>query len=319
MADVGCAGILVADTFCGPMSALPRPGELLAIDAMPSKAGGCAANVAIDLSRQGFIVDVAGCLGEDAAAGIVTSALAMHGIGCGHLVRVDSRPTSTTVILLVRGEDRRYVHAFGANAVFSVAHIDREWAARLKVFYLGGLLAMPGIRIDELCELLAWCRAHGVVTVVDVVAPRENCKLEDLGRLLPHVDYFTPNEDEALQLTGMTDPIEQLQAFFGLGAHTVIITRGAAGSIAGRDGKFWSVATYAMQTVDPSGSGDAFTSGIITGILRGWDLERTLPYATALGGSATLAIGTTDSVFTADQAEAFVASHPMRVVTGTCK
>ena len=71
-----------------------------------------------------------------------------------------------------------------------------------------------------------------------------------------------------------------------------------------------------MKSVDPSGSGDAFTSGIITGILQGWDLEKTLPYATALGGSATLAIGTTDSVFTADQAAAFVASHPMRVVTG---
>ena len=39
MADVGCAGILVADTFCGPMKRLPLEGELLAIDRMPSKAG----------------------------------------------------------------------------------------------------------------------------------------------------------------------------------------------------------------------------------------------------------------------------------------
>ena len=30
MADIGCAGILVADTFCGPLPALPREGELLA-------------------------------------------------------------------------------------------------------------------------------------------------------------------------------------------------------------------------------------------------------------------------------------------------
>jgi sugar/nucleoside kinase (ribokinase family) len=315
VADVGCAGILVADTFCGPMAALPRAGELLAIAAMPSKAGGCAANVAINLAKQGFDVDVAGCLGEDGAAGVVTSALASHGIGCGHIVRVENKPTSTTVILLVTGEDRRYIHTFGANAAFTVAHIDRNWAAKLKVFYLGGLLAMPGICIDELCELLAWCRGHGVVTVVDVVAPRESSKVE-LGQLLPHVDYFTPNDDEATQLTGKTDPIEQLQAFAARGARTVVITRGAAGAIAGKNGEFWRSDIYDMKSVDPSGSGDAFTSGIITGILRGWNLEQTLPYATALGGSATLAIGTTDSVFTTDQATTFVASNPMQIVTG---
>ena len=52
MVQVGCAGILVADTLCGPVEALPRPGQLLAVEDIPSKAGGCAANVAIDLARQ---------------------------------------------------------------------------------------------------------------------------------------------------------------------------------------------------------------------------------------------------------------------------
>lgn len=61
MADVGCAGILVADTFCGPMKALPREGQLLAVAAMPSHAGGCAANVAIDLAKQAIVADVVGC------------------------------------------------------------------------------------------------------------------------------------------------------------------------------------------------------------------------------------------------------------------
>ncbi len=31
MADVGCAGILVADTFCGQMKRLPLEGELLSL------------------------------------------------------------------------------------------------------------------------------------------------------------------------------------------------------------------------------------------------------------------------------------------------
>ena len=45
--------------------------ELLPVDALPDKAGGCAANVAIDLTKQGTAVDVAGCLGEDSSARVL--------------------------------------------------------------------------------------------------------------------------------------------------------------------------------------------------------------------------------------------------------
>ena len=31
MVDVGCAGVLVADMFCGPMRELPREGQLMVI------------------------------------------------------------------------------------------------------------------------------------------------------------------------------------------------------------------------------------------------------------------------------------------------
>lgn len=316
MADVGCAGILVADTFCGPMPALPREGELVAIDRMPMKVGGCAANVAIDLVKQGIEVEAAGCVGDDAAALLVTSRLNESGVGCDRIIRIATHPTSTTVILLVEGQDRRYVHSFGANAAFTVAHIDRAWVKTLKVFYLGGLLAMPGIRIGELAGLLRFCREQGVVTVVDVVVPRSYRGLEELAPLLRHVDYFTPNSDEAAQLTGRVDPMEQLAEFLRRGAKTVIITRGAGGAIAGRGRQCWRSAAYPASAVDPSGGGDAFTAGIITGILRGWEMERMLPYAAALGASAIAAVGTTDSVFIAAEAAKFVASHGLVVSTG---
>ena len=115
MPDVLCAGILVADTFCGPMAALPREGQLLAVEAMPVKAGGCAANVAIDLAKQGFSVEVAGCLGRDSSAKVVLDCLERFGVSCRRVAYSDGYPTSTTVILLVQGQDRRYIHSFGAN------------------------------------------------------------------------------------------------------------------------------------------------------------------------------------------------------------
>ena len=89
MVQVGCAGILVADTLCGPVAALPRPGQLLTVDDIPAKAGGCAANVAIDLSRQRVSAAVAGCVGRDAAAQVPLAALRAHGVDCAGVVESD--------------------------------------------------------------------------------------------------------------------------------------------------------------------------------------------------------------------------------------
>ena len=316
MADVGCAGIIVADTFCGPIAQLPDEGQLLAVDSIPSKAGGCAANVAICLAEQGIEVDVVGCLGKDPSAKILLTCLEEHRVGCEHVVVCDDHTTSKTVILLIDGQDRRYVHVFGANAAFGAEHVDRDWAAQLKVFYLGGLGVMPAIKTDELCDLLKYCRETGVITVVDVVMPKQGMAMDELASLLPHIDYFLPNDDEARLITGQDEPLDQCKMLRAAGAHAVIVTRGKAGAIAVKGDQFWQSGAYEAKAVDPSGSGDTFAGGVITGILRSWDIPRMLRYAGALGASATSAIGTTDGVFTNAEAEAFVDSHEMELVSG---
>ncbi|MDD2763755.1 MAG: carbohydrate kinase family protein [Opitutaceae bacterium] len=298
------------------MKELPREGQLLAIEAMPVKAGGCAANVAIDLAKQGLAVDVVGCLGRDPSADVILACLGEHNVGCAQVVRVDRHPTSKTTILLVAGEDRRYIHVFGANRAFTIRHIKRDWLKSLNVFYLGGLCALPGIEMAELQELLEFCRRQKITTVVDVVVPQSWTGIEALKPLLPHIDYFLPNNDEARLITGRTDTLDQLRAFRTAGANTVVITQGKAGAIATKGGEYWQCGVFPITSVDPSGSGDAFSAGIITGILRGLDMPQILRYASALGASATRAIGTTDGVFTAVEAEAFVASRLLPVASG---
>lgn len=326
MAEAGCAGILVADTFCGPMKELPREGRLVAVDSMPSRAGGCAANVAIDLAKQGVVCDVIGCVGQDPSAAVIVRELEAAHVGCDRIAYVPDYATSRTVILLVEGQDRRYIHMFGANAAFTAAHIPRDWLAGLKVFYLGGLFLMPSFRTEEFLELLKFCRAHGVTSVVDVVVPQRICEFRghhendvpeicrnSLAPLLPFVDYFLPNEDEARTLTGCAEPLDQVGALVEGGAGTVVVTCGKNGAVGGRNAQRWRVGGFGIEAVDPSGSGDAFSSGIVTGILRGWELPQTLVYASALGASAARAVGTTAGVFTAAAAEAFLATHTLQI------
>jgi sugar/nucleoside kinase (ribokinase family) len=252
VADVGCAGLLVEDSFCGPLAVLPPEGALLVLEDIPERAGGCAANVAIDLAKQGISVDVAGCIGTDSAAHVLLDAFVLNRVGCSKVTRAEGYFTSKTVILLIQGQDRRYLHCVGANQAFTVDQIPRTWLAELKVFYLGGLFGLPGIDLKKLEGLLEFCRTEKVVTVVDVVVPQDLGGMTQLKPLLPLIDIFVPNDDEARAFTGVTDSFDQLRAFESAGANTVIVTCGGRGSVAVHGGRTFSCGAYEMNVVDPS-------------------------------------------------------------------
>jgi sugar/nucleoside kinase (ribokinase family) len=319
MTRIGCAGILVKDTFCGPLKTLPVPGELVAIEAFKARVGGCAANVAIDLRKQSQTVELVGCIGQDAAGAYLVKELQAAQVNCDQLAYIEEHPTSETVILLVAGEDRRYLHSFGANRAFKVSDIHRDWVAALDLFYLGGLFAMPGIVADELIALLAFAREQNVITVVDVVLPTNFKRAAEMERLLPHVDWFLPNDAEAAALTGKVDPLEAIRTFRSWGGHDVIVTLGDQGAVAVSEHECWRANAHPGQMVDPSGAGDAFASGLITGIAKGWAFPKSLQYASLLGASATWMVGTTDGVLTGAQAERIIAEHPVKVHKITTK
>ena len=184
---------------------------------------------------------------------------------------------------------------------------------RLDLFYLGGLFAMPGIVADELIELLAFAREQKVITLVDVVLPTDFERAAELERLIPHVDWFLPNDAEAAALSGKADPLEAIQTFRSWGGHNIIVTLGDQGVVGVFGDECWRADAYPGQVVDPSGAGDAFACGLITGIAKGWAFPRSLQYASLLGASATWMVGTTDGVLTGAQAERTMAEDAVKI------
>jgi sugar/nucleoside kinase (ribokinase family) len=309
--DVLCAGILVADLFVPPLPRLPEPGELQKVGAMPLAPGGCAVNAALDLVRLGLRVGVAGLVGRDLFGEFIRRDLLGRGLADASGIReIAEVPTSQTVILPVTGQDRRFIHSVGANAAFRVADVDRAAVARCRVLYVGGYGILPGFEARELGDLFAFARAKSVRTVLDVAGVAAGTGPAMLAPVLPHVDAFLPNDDEARLLTGETDPVRQARRFVDLGAITAVVTRGGDGlAVATRDGA-WTAGAFAVDVVDASGSGDAFDAGFIVGLIEGWDLGRTLAFASAVGASCCTRLGTTAGVFTRAEAETFLASHP---------
>src|SRR5258708_4937218 len=109
-APVVCAGVVVADHLCTPINRLPDAGELVMADDLILSLGGCASNAAVDLARLGVRAAVCGRVGNDAFGRFVAETLEGQGVDC-HALSVDPvRPTSQTLIINVKGQDRRYIH-----------------------------------------------------------------------------------------------------------------------------------------------------------------------------------------------------------------
>src|SRR5437879_5962965 len=226
-----CAGIIVADHVCHPVSHVPAAGELVMTDKMLLTIGGCAANAAVDLVKMGVRAAVVGRVGGDVFGRIVADLLREHGVDVGLLQVSPDADTSQTLIVNVAGQDRRFIHTFGANAEFSAADIPLDRVKRCRVLYLGGYLLMPNIQQDALAATFAAARQAGAKTVLDVATPGPGEYLTRLERLLPHVDVFLPNDHEGKLITGENDPLHQAEVFRRLGAGTVVITMGAEGAL----------------------------------------------------------------------------------------
>lgn len=304
--EVVCAGVLVADTFVPPLPRLPVAGELLATGDFWHDSGGCAANTATCLRKLGVRSGVVGKVGRDAGGDFVEQDLKAKGVDTTGLRRSEGLGTSETVILPVTGEDRRYIHTFGANADFRVEDISREQVAGAKVFYVGGYLILPGFEPGAFRELLAFARAQGVRTVLDVVVTEGGGGWEALAAVLPEVDFFTPNDHEAQVLTGETEPRVQAERLLSAGCGTVLITRGEKGVLLARAGQVLELPAFPLPMVDGSGAGDAFAAGLIAGLLRDWELGECLRLASAVGASACTKLGCTPGVFTWAEAENFL-------------
>ncbi len=313
MLDVLCFGIIVSDHLCSPIERLPRAGELIMSARMELAIGGNAANVSTDLAKLGVHVGVVGLVGRDVFGRHVRESLEAAGVDCRLLAESTTSQTSQSLIVNVQGEDRRFIHAVGANAEFDASQVTPEMVRECKVLFLGGYLLAEKPSVEKIVQLFQAAREAGVTTLLDVVIPGPGDYWPRLRPVLELTDVFMPNEDEAQLMTGETDPWRQAKAFREAGVRTSIITRGGHGCVIDSENGRFEASAHQVPFVDGTGSGDAFVSGFILGLLRGQDTMGCVRLGSAMGASCVRSTGATTGVFNAAELDAFVADHPLPV------
>ena len=99
--DVLCAGIIVADHVCTPISHIPAAGHLVMAEHMLLTIGGCAANAAVDLVKMGERAAVAGRVGGDVFGRVVADMLREYGVDVSAMKVSPDADTSQTLIVNV--------------------------------------------------------------------------------------------------------------------------------------------------------------------------------------------------------------------------
>lgn len=309
--DCLCAGIIVADYICRPIAAWPPPGQLVLTENLEFAIGGCAANVAVDMRKLDLNVALSGGVGNDGFGTLIADMLGKAGVDCRRLTRSATLPTSGTMIVNVKGEDRRFIHCIGANVEYDAATITDHILKQAKVLYLGGYCLMRALTPQRAAHLFERARKFGVITALDVVLPERGDFWSQIRPVLPFTDFFFPNNDEAARITGKRDPLKQAAQFVEAGCKTAVVTCGSEGTILQNADGRWRIGVHPVQAVDPTGTGDAFVAGFLYGQIHGHDVLKSLEYGAALGASCVRSLGATTGVFDAAELERFVRRNPL--------
>jgi sugar/nucleoside kinase (ribokinase family) len=274
-----CAGVHVLDVLVRPVRAIPegQGGEL--VEQIRITAAGSAGGTALVLAKLGAQVKSAGAIGTDAAGDMLLALLVRDDVDTGLLARRDDVQTSASVLPIRPSGERPAFHVVGANGTFGPDDLPAAEIEAATHLHLGGPEFMGG---EAAAPLLARAREHGVVTSADVLAPGEPGLLDWIGPALAELDYFLPNDDQVLALTGADDLEAGCRALLDRGVGCVAATCGADGALLVDEDGAQRIPAFDVEAVDTTGCGDAFSAGF----LRGLSLGRDRPGAARLGCAA---------------------------------
>jgi sugar/nucleoside kinase (ribokinase family) len=284
-----CAGVHVLDVLVRPVESIPegQGGEL--VDEIRVTAAGSAGGTALVLAKLGATVKSAGAIGRDAAGDMLLALLERDGVDTELLVRRDDVQTSASVLPIRPSGERPAFHVVGANGTFGPDDLPAEEIESATHLHLGGPEFMGG---EAAAPVLARAREHGVVTSADVLAPGEPGLLDWIAPALAELDYFLPNGDQLLALTGADDLEEGCRALIGRGVGCVAATRGADGVLLVDEDGAREVPAFEVDAVDTTGCGDAFSAGFLRGLSLGRDRRAAAVLGCAAAAMVAQGLGT---------------------------
>lgn len=319
--DVVCLGELLVDLF--PAEVGKRLAE---VSAFRPKPGGAPANVAVGLSRLGLASAFVGKVGDDAFGRHLASVLAAEGVETRGM-RFD-RQARTTLAFIANPDPNTAEFLFyrnpGADTRLTPEELDESLLSTTKILHFGSLSLVEEPIRSATHEAVRQVKAAGGLISLDVnyrptLWGGPEAAYHEVMAILPQVDVLKVNELELALLAADDDLTSGTRTLLGLGPSLCVVTLGAAGSAFRIRAGFDRVASFAVETVDATGCGDAFVAGLLARLVRigpTWAQQvpqamvRNLLYANAVGALTAQTQGAIPALPTAEAVDVFLDQRP---------
>jgi sugar/nucleoside kinase (ribokinase family) len=289
--DVSVIGLYILDVLGRPVVRIPERGNVDFIEEIRLTVAGTAGGTVVDTAKLGLRSLAVGAVGDDEKADWVLLTLKKHGIDVSAMQRLRAVPTSATILNVRPNGERPALHVRGASDHFDVPPEMYDQVFDAPIIHLGGTGLLKKLDGPASTKLLQEAKRRGRTVTFDLIAANAET-IAIVEPLLPHIDYFMPSIEEAMDMSHQRTPEECAKFYLDKGASCCVFTLGGNGAFyADKAGKRVRSPAYEVKVVDTTGCGDAFDAGFICALHHKMDAETALRFAQASAGLVATGLG----------------------------
>ena len=311
MPKIVSMGVHILDVLGRHVSEIPPGQNIALIDEIRITAAGTAAGTAVDMAKLGCKVVAVGAAGDDEMGNVLLGIMNRYGIDTSYMKRKKGVQTSGTMLPIRPNGERPALHVMGTNATFCFEDVPQDVVRNADFVHIGGFYLMPKFDGEDTVKTLKVAREGKAITTMDILGIKQDNMAEKILPVMPYLDYFMPNLEEAQMITGLTDLDELCDFFLNAGAKHVVLKMGARGSlIKDKKGMRLRIPAFKVEVVDTTGCGDAWTGGFIAGLSRGMTIEEAAQLASACGSLVATGLGSDAGIIDFDSTMKFAQTNP---------
>jgi len=257
------------------------------VDGITEKFGGTAGNIAYALTLMGEKPIISAAIGHDYHK--YFEWLTLHGIPTDHIRIVKEEFTAGAYITTDKADNQ--ITGFNPGAMKYSSNLDLDALDPSGTI----LIVSPG-NLDDMINYPQACKTKGIDYIFDpgqslpMLNPRDLVQAMDGCRVLICNDYEL---DLIISKTGL-----QKNDLLAL-SKTIIVTLGEAGSMIITSECETPIATCKpRQVLDPTGAGDSYRGGLLSGLVRGLDIFECARMGSTCASFAVECYGTQTYSFT---------------------
>lgn len=279
------------------------------LDSIAMRVGGDAANEAITLARLGRVPALITRLGRDVAGDFIFRKLDEAGVDTRFVAQEKDLDTSINILLVdTTGERHFLTNRNGSLRKLRLQDIlpalDSPALSEAKVACLASMFVSPPLTLEDTARLYDVLREKGLILCADTTRRKRGETLREAGDALSRLDYFFPNMEEAVLLTGERRPDAIADALLGAGVRHVCLKLGSRGCLLASKEERYIVPAYPdALCLDTTGAGDTFAAAFITALLEGRPFRDCGRWANAAASLCIEQVGATGGSWTREDVE----------------